>query len=189
MPVPSNPCTRRTVRLVQTLVSTVNGATPRVAGDAFLARGVVVLGDVEVQAEASVWYGSVLRGDSAPIRVGAQTNLQDGVVVHADHGFPADIGARVSVGHRAVLHGCTVADDVLVGMGATVLNGARVGAWSLVAAGALVREGFEVPEGSLVAGVPARVVRPLAEQERHKIELNATAYLHLASLHRAAGLT
>lgn len=173
---------------MQPLVAAVGGASPRVADDAFLAAGAVVLGDVELGAGASVWYGAVLRGDTAPIRIGAQTNLQDGVVVHADHGFPTTVGARVSVGHRAVLHGCTVGDDVLVGMGATLLNGCTIGSWSLVAAGAVVREGFEVPEGSLVAGVPAKVLRPLSEEERQRVALNAPAYAHLADVHRAAGL-
>ncbi len=170
------------------LVAAVGGVSPQVAGDAFLAAGSVVVGEAVIGDRASVWYGAVVRADSAPISVGAETNLQDGVVVHADVGFPAVIGARVSVGHRAVLHGCTVGDDVLVGMGATVLNGATIGSWCLVAAGAVVLQGMDVPAGSLVAGVPAKVRRPLSEEERGKIALNAQAYLHLAEEHRAAGL-
>ena len=156
----------------QPLVAAVGGHSPVVDPTAFLAAGSVVLGDVEIGAQASVWYGTVVRADSAPIRIGAGTNLQDGVVVHADPLYPTTIGARVSVGHRAVVHGCTVGDDVLIGMGATVLNGA------------VVLQGAEIPAGSLVAGVPGKVRRTLSEEERTAIALNAEAYLHATEAHR-----
>jgi carbonic anhydrase/acetyltransferase-like protein (isoleucine patch superfamily) len=152
---------------------------------AFVAPGAWVLGDVTLGPRASVWYGAVLRGDMARIVVGADTNLQDGVVVHVDDGLPASIGARVGVGHRAVIHGCRVEDDCLIGMGSVVLNGAVIGAGSVVAAGAVVREGMVVPAGSLVMGVPARVVRPVDAGLRARTRGTVEHYLALAARHRA----
>ncbi len=166
------------------LIAPVAGHTPAVDPTAFLAAGSVVLGQAVIGARASVWYGTVVRADTALITVGEGTNLQDGTVVHADPGYETHIGARVSVGHRAIVHGATVADDVLVGMGAVLLNGSRVGPWCLIAAGAVVLEGAVIPEGSLVAGVPGKVRRELTQDERHKIALNAAAYLHASDLHR-----
>lgn len=166
-------------------VAALGERRPRIADDAFLAAGCAVVGDAEIGPRAGIWYGTVVRADAESITVGAATNLQDGCVLHADPGAPVRVGERVSVGHRAVVHGCTVADDVLVGMGATILNGARIGSWSLVAAGAVVLGGTEVPEGSLVAGVPAKVVRTLREEERAAIAVNAQVYLRLADEHRA----
>jgi carbonic anhydrase/acetyltransferase-like protein (isoleucine patch superfamily) len=162
------------------------GRTPRLDPTAWAAPGAVLVGDVELGERASVWYGAVLRAESASIRLGAGSNLQDGVVVHVDAGLDARIGAGVSVGHNAVLHGCTLEDDVLVGMNATVLNGAVIGSGSLVAAGAVVLEGSLVPPGSLVAGVPARVRRELTEEERAGIRRNAESYLLLTEIHRGA---
>lgn len=127
--------------------------------DAYVAPGAWVMGDVTLGPRASVWYGAVLRGDMDRIVVGEDTNLQDGTIVHVDEGRPALIGARVGVGHRAIVHGCTVEDDCLIGMGSVLLNGVVVCAGSVVAAGAVVREGMVVPPGSLVAGVPGKVVR------------------------------
>lgn len=169
--------------MAHTLVAGLGERRPKIAQDAFLAPGCFVLGSARIGTRASVWYGTVVRADWDEIGVGAQTNLQDGVVVHADPGFPVQIGERASVGHRAVLHGCTIADDVLVGMGATILNGASIGSWSLIAAGAVVLEGTEIPEGSLVAGVPGKVVRTLSETEQQRIAVNAQAYLHLVEQH------
>lgn len=136
-----------------------------------------------------MWYGCVLRADIETITVGERTNIQDGCVVHADPGFPVHPGDRVTVGHRAVVHGCRVADDVLVGMGAVLLNGVQVGRWSLVAAGAVVTPGTEVPEGSLVAGVPAKVLRQISDGERERIVRGARNYVESAARHRAAGPT
>ena len=150
---------------------------------AFLARGVVVLGDVRIGPEASLWYQTVVRGDTEAIRIGASTNIQDLSMVHADPGVPCVVGQRVSVGHRVILHGCTVEDDCLIGMGAVVLNGARIGAGSLVGAGTLIREGMEVPPGSLVVGVPGRVVRPVDEAMRARIEHTWRHYVALARRH------
>ncbi|AWK09312.1 gamma carbonic anhydrase family protein [Streptomyces spongiicola] len=168
------------------LVSAVGGKEPRISPEAFTAPTSVVIGDVTMAAGASVWYHTVLRADCGPIVLGADSNIQDNCTVHVDPGFPVTIGERVSVGHNAVLHGCTVEDDVLVGMGATVLNGAHIGAGSLVAAQALVPQGMRVPPGSLVAGVPARIKRELTDEEREGVRLNAAMYLGLVKNHRAA---
>ncbi|MEU4114944.1 gamma carbonic anhydrase family protein [Kitasatospora sp. NPDC028055] len=170
--------------MAEPLIATVGGKVPAVDPGAFLAPNAVVVGDVTVAAGASVWYGAVLRGDAESIAVGAGSNIQDNCTLHADPGFPLVVGERVSVGHNAVLHGCTVEDDVLVGMNATVLNGARIGAGSLVAAGAVVTQGTDVPPGSLVAGVPAKVRRELTEEERAGIKANGEGYLLLAEAHR-----
>jgi carbonic anhydrase/acetyltransferase-like protein (isoleucine patch superfamily) len=157
------------------------GRTPRVSPSAWLAPTATVIGSVQISDRASVFWGAVLRGDGDDIRIGTDTNLQEMVVIHADAGLPVSVGARVSVGHAAVLHGCTIEDDVLIGMSATVLNGAVVGAGSLVAAGTVVRENMVVPPGSLVAGVPAVVRRELSSDERTAIAGNADHYVGLAS--------
>ncbi|BCK66565.1 gamma carbonic anhydrase family protein [Streptomyces libani subsp. rufus] len=168
------------------LISAVGGKEPKVDQKAFTAPTSVVLGEVTMAPGSSVWYHTVLRADCGPIALGADSNIQDSCTVHVDPGFPVTVGARVSVGHNAVLHGCTVEDDVLIGMGATVLNGAHIGEGSLVAAQALVPQGMQVPPGSLVAGVPAKVKRPLTDEERETIKLNAVMYLELAAQHREA---
>jgi carbonic anhydrase/acetyltransferase-like protein (isoleucine patch superfamily) len=168
------------------LITAVGGKEPEVDATAFAAPTAVVVGEVTMGPGSSVWYHAVLRADLGPIVLGADTNIQDGCTVHVDPGFPVTVGERVSVGHNAVLHGCTVEDDVLVGMGATVLNGAHIGAGSLVAAQALVPQGMRVPPGSLVAGVPAKVRRELTDEEREGIRVNAAMYLELARTHREA---
>ncbi|MEV4616174.1 gamma carbonic anhydrase family protein [Kitasatospora sp. NPDC049258] len=170
--------------MAEPLIVAVAGRTPEVDPAAFVAPNAVVVGSVTVAAGASIWYGAVLRGDAEAITVGPDTNIQDNCTVHSDPAFPAVLGARITVGHNAVLHGCVVEDDVLVGMSATVLNGARIGAGSLVAAGAVVPQGMQVPPGSLVAGVPAKVRRELTEEERSGIKANAEGYLLLAEAHR-----
>ncbi|WP_435178236.1 gamma carbonic anhydrase family protein [Actinacidiphila sp. bgisy145] len=168
------------------LVAGVAGRQPRLDPEAYAAPTSVVLGDVVLGERASVWYHAVLRGDCEQIRIGAGSNVQDNCTVHADPGFPAVVGADVTVGHNTVLHGCVVEDGTLVGMGATVLNGARIGAGSLVAAAALVPQGMVVPPNCLVAGVPAKVRRELTEEEREVLRLNAAHYVELARAHRAA---
>ncbi len=152
---------------------------------AYLAPGAVVIGDVTLNAEASVWYNAVLRGDMAPIVVGSQTNIQDLTMIHVDEGVPCTIGSRVGVGHRAILHGCTIEDGCLVGMGSILLNGVRIGTGSVIGAGAVVTEGMDVPPGSLVLGVPARVVRPVGEALKARIDENWRHYVDLARDHRA----
>ncbi|MFF8429994.1 MULTISPECIES: gamma carbonic anhydrase family protein [unclassified Streptomyces] len=166
------------------LIVGIGGKEPRLDAEVFVAPTASVIGDVTLRTGASVWYGAVLRGDVERITVGAQANVQDNVTLHADPGFPVSVGERVSIGHNAVVHGATVEDDCLIGMGATVLNGAVIGAGSLVAAQALVPQGMVVPPGSLVAGVPAKVRRELSEEERQGVTLNGTMYAELAKAHQ-----
>jgi carbonic anhydrase/acetyltransferase-like protein (isoleucine patch superfamily) len=165
------------------LITGIGGREPKIDNEAFVAPTASVIGDVTLKSGTSVWYGAVLRGDVERISVGAQANIQDNCTLHADPGFPVSIGERVSVGHNAVVHGATVEDDCLIGMGATVLNGAVIGAGSLVAAQALVPQGMQVPPGSLVAGVPAKVKRELTPEEREVVTLNGTLYAELAKAH------
>ncbi|MWB99462.1 gamma carbonic anhydrase family protein [Agromyces seonyuensis] len=158
---------------------------PRVSEEAFVAAGAVVVGDVELRAGSSVWYNAVLRAEAATITLAPRANLQDTAVCHVDTGFPLYVGEDVSVGHGAVLHGCTIEAGSLIGMNATVLNGAVIGAGSLVAAGAVVLEGTVVPPGSLVAGVPAKVRRELSPEEREALVRNAAAYVVHVAEHTA----
>lgn len=169
----------------QPLVRAVGDRRPRVDPRAFLAPTSVVVGEVSLAEESSVWYQTVLRADMSAVVVGARSNIQDNATVHGDPGVPVTVGEDVSVGHNVVLHGCTVEDEVLVGMGAVLLNGCHIGTGSLVAAHALVPQGMRVPPGSLVAGVPARVRRPTTEDERDGIRLNAAVYVDLARQHGA----
>lgn len=152
---------------------------------AFIAPGAIVLGDVTLDQDASIWYNSVVRGDMAPISIGASTNIQDLSMVHVDAGVPCTIGARVGVGHRVILHGCTVEDDCLVGMGSILLNGVRVGTGSVIGAGAVLTEGMQVPPGSVVLGVPAKVVRTVDEALRLRIQHTWQHYVAEAKRHRA----
>lgn len=158
---------------------------PRIHPSAFVADSACVMGDVTLGEEASVWYTSVLRGDMAPIRIGNQSNIQDGTIAHVDEDVPCTIGHRVGVGHRAILHGCTVEDDCLIGMGSILLNGTHVGRGSVVAAGALLKEGMRVPPGSLVMGVPGRIVRQVDDELARRIEQTWRHYVGLAQRHRA----
>jgi len=159
---------------------------PEVAGDAFIAPGARVLGRVRLGKMASVWYNAVLRGDVDDIAIGPESNVQDGCVIHVDAGFPCMVGRRVTVGHNAILHGCTIEDGAMIGMGATALNGSRVGKGAILAAGALLPEGAEVPDGMLAMGVPARVVRPLRPEEAARTVAGADHYVQLSSHHREA---
>ena len=169
------------------LIRPFDGHSPVIANSAWVAPNATLIGRVTLGNDASVYYGAVLRADTDSITIGAGSNIQDNVSVHCDVGIPTSVGERVSVGHSAVLHGCTVEDDCLIGMGATVLNGAVIGAGSLVAAGAVVLEGTIVPPGCLVAGVPAKVRRELTEDERAHITDNAAHYLELSQKHQAIG--
>jgi carbonic anhydrase/acetyltransferase-like protein (isoleucine patch superfamily) len=150
----------------------------------WVAPGAVLLGRVRLAADSSVWYQCVLRGDLEPIEIGEGSNVQDGSVLHTDPGFPAIVGARVTIGHRAVVHGARLGDGCLVGMGAVVLTGAVVGAGALVAAGAVVRESFEIPPGVLAAGVPARILRPLTAEEAARVARNSVSYVEAARRYR-----
>jgi carbonic anhydrase/acetyltransferase-like protein (isoleucine patch superfamily) len=156
----------------------------RIDPTAYIHPAAVVCGDVTLGAHVSVWPTAVLRGDSAPIVVGAESNLQDGVIVHVDHGVPAAIGARVAVGHRAVVHGCTVEDECLIAIGAILLNHVHVGRGSIVGAGAVCTEGLLIPRNSLVLGVPARVVRETTPAERERIARTVASYRRLQEEYR-----
>lgn len=161
------------------MIYALGGRAPR-SQALFIAPDAAVIGDVELGEDSSVWFGAVLRGDNEPICIGARSNIQDGSVVHTDPAFPATVGAGVTVGHRVILHGCTVEDGCTVGMGAILLNGSRVGAHSLVAAGALLPEGREFPPGSLIMGVPGRQARLLTEEERAEAARGAETYVRNA---------
>lgn len=150
----------------------------------FIAPNAAVIGDVILHENASVWFSCVLRGDADTIEVGAGTNIQDGTVIHADPGFPAVIGANVTVGHNAMIHGCHIGDGTLVGINAVVLNGARVGRGCLIGANALVTEGMEIPDGSMVLGSPAKVVKTLDEEMQLLLQHNADHYIGNAARFR-----
>lgn len=154
---------------------------------AYIAPGAVVLGDVTLGADSSVWYNSVVRGDMAPISIGNETNIQDLSVLHVDEGLPCVVGNRVGVGHRAILHGCTVEDECLIGMGSVLLNGVRIGAGSVVGAGSLLTEGTQVPPNSVVLGAPARVMREVDDKLRERIRETWEHYVEQARWH-AAGM-
>ena len=157
---------------------------PTIHPTAFIAPTAVVLGDVTLDAHSSVWYQAVLRGDLAPITIGAETNIQDGTIVHVDTGVPCRVGRRVGVGHRVILHGCEVEDGCLIGMGSVLLNRVRIGTGSVVAAGAVVPEGMIVPPGSLVMGVPGRIVRPVDAELSRRIADTWAHYVEMAREHR-----
>lgn len=163
-----------------------DGHRPQIDPDAWIAPTATVVGRATIAADACVFYGAVVRADTTTVTIGRRTNLQDNVVVHADPGHPALLGDDVTVGHGAVLHGCTVEDTVLIGMGAIVMNGAVIGTGSLVAAGALVLEDLIVPPRSLVAGSPAKVRRELTDTEVAAITESAVRYAAVAVRHRAA---
>ena len=164
-----------------------DGASPAVDPTAFVAENATLVGRVTIKAGASVWFGAVMRGDTDDLVLGERSNLQDNAVVHADPGSPAIIGAGVSVGHGAVVHGCRVEDGCLIGMNATVLNRAVIGAQSLVAAGAVVLEDTVVPPRSLVAGVPAKVRRELTDDEVAALARNADTYAERAVVYANLG--
>lgn len=156
----------------------LDGVRPDVPdnGDFWVAPGAHVIGNVVLGAGVSIWFGCTLRGDNEPIVLGAGTNIQENCVLHTDMGYPLTIGAECTIGHKAILHGCTIGDGSLIGMGATVLNGAVIGKGCLIGAGALVTEGKEIPDGSLVMGAPGRVVRQLDAAARARLVQSAAGY-------------
>jgi len=160
------------------MILSLAGRSPRIPASAFVAASADVIGDVEIGENSSVWFQSVLRGDIEPIRIGANSNIQDGTIVHTMVSWPVVVGDWVTVGHRAVLHGCTIESHCLIGMGAVILNNVRVGEGSIVAAGALVPENTAIPPASLYAGVPARLKRQLTDADRGFIDIHATHYVH-----------
>lgn len=157
--------------------------TPVLGEGVYVAPDAVLIGKVAIGRGSSVWFNTVLRGDMAAITVGEETNIQDLTMVHVDHDTPTTIGSRVTIGHRAIVHGCTLEDECLVGMGAIIQNRARIGTHSLVASGSVVREGFEVPPGKLVAGVPAVIKRDLLPEELAMLRRIAANYAERARLY------
>jgi len=160
------------------------GKMPKVHETAFIHPMAIVIGDVEISEQVSVWPGAVIRGDMEPIRIGARSNVQDNAVIHTDYGYPTVIGKDVTIGHGCIIHGCTIGDGALIGMGAIVLSGAKVGRDSIVGAGAVVIEGQEIPNESLCVGVPAKVVRKLSDEDLKRVRDNLRAYLELARRHK-----
>ena len=165
---------------------TFAGKTPEIGRGVYLAETCSVIGDVVIGEDSSIWYGTVVRGDVMPIRIGARTSIQDNAVIHVTDGFSGTIiGSDCTVGHSAIIHACTVEDFCLIGMGSIILDGARIGRGSLVGAGALVTPGTDIPPGSLVVGSPAKVKRPINEKEREQIAYGAQHYVDLARQYRA----
>ncbi len=159
----------------------------QIAPDAWVAPNATVIGDVTIGPLASIWFGAVIRGDVEPITIGAGSNIQDLCCLHADPGFPCMIGERVTVGHRAIVHGATIESEVLIGMGAILLNGAHIGQHSIIGAGALIAEGKVIPPRSLVVGTPGRIIRELTDEDIEKIRRGSQHYIDVASQYRLKG--
>jgi carbonic anhydrase/acetyltransferase-like protein (isoleucine patch superfamily) len=170
------------------MIYALDGIAPQIASSAWVADTAVLIGKVVVEADASIWFGAVARGDNEEIRIGAGSNVQENCVLHTDMGYPLTIGANCTIGHKAMLHGCTIGDGTLIGMGATVLNGAKIGKGCLIGACALITEGKEIPDGSLVMGSPGKVVRELDQTARARLLASAAGYQANARRFRA-GLT
>ena len=163
----------------------IHATRVEIGREAWVAPNATLTGRVTLGAFASVWFGCVLRGDLEPIAIGDETNVQDLTVVHVDRGYPVHVGCRVTIGHRAVIHGCAIDDDAVIGMGAVLLSGSRVGRGALVAAGAVVREGFEVPPGAVAAGVPAVIRGEVGRDLRQRFEEGRVSYVRLAARYRS----
>lgn len=163
----------------------INGESPRLHASVFVASGAQVIGNVQAGEHVTIWFNAVLRGDSDRIEIGDHSNIQDGAVVHVDPGFPVHIGSHVTVGHNAIVHGCTVNDGALIGMGATILNGAVIGEGALVAAGAVVGEGKIIEPGWLVAGVPAKPLKKLSAEQIARMRQGALDYVEKGKLYRS----
>lgn len=167
------------------MIRPFRGKTPQVGEDAFVAHSADVIGDVAIGARSSIWYGAVVRGDVESIRIGSDTSIQDNTVIHVDSsGFGTVVGDRVTVGHSVVLHGCRIGDDALIGIGSIVLNGAEVGAGAMIGAGSLVTPGTKIPPGMLALGSPARVKRPVTDEEKRHVLLGVENYVQLGRGHR-----
>ena len=163
----------------------LDGVAPQVAASAWVAENAQVVGQVTLAEDSSVWFGTVIRGDTDTISIGRGSNIQDGSVLHADRGQPLSVGENVTVGHQVMLHGCTIGDESLIGIGAVVLNGARIGRNCLVGAGSLVTEGKEFPDGSMILGSPARVVRQLSPEQIEGLRTSARHYMENARRFKA----
>lgn len=160
------------------------GITPQIAEDVYIAPGAQVIGDVRIGPGSSLWPNAVVRGDMAPITIGERTNIQDNSTLHVDTEHPLTIGNAVTVGHNAILHGCIIRDNALIGMGATVLDGAIIGEFALIGAGALIPPGKEIPPRSLVVGAPGKVVRQLSDEEVNHLQRSADVYAEKAQTYR-----
>ena len=158
----------------------LDSIAPRLADTAWVAESAEVMGNVELGEDTSVWFGSVVRGDTEVIRIGRGSNIQDGSVLHADIGMPLTVGEHVTVGHKVMLHGCTIGDGSLIGIGAVVLNGAKIGKGCIVGAGSLVTEGKEFPDGSMIIGSPAKAIRELSVAQRDALKMSAIHYIENA---------
>ena len=158
------------------MIYSLDGKTPQVHETVWIAPGCHVIGNVQLDQDASVWFNSTIRGDNELIHVGQGTNIQENSVLHTDVGFPLSIGQNCTIGHKVMLHGCTIGDNTLIGMGATILNGAKIGKNCLIGAGALITEGKDIPDGSLVMGAPGKVIRTLDDQAIAKLTLSALHY-------------
>ena len=167
------------------MLTDIKGYTPIVGTDCFVADSAVVIGQVRLEQGANIWYNTVVRGDVEPINIGANTNIQDLSVVHTSHGHPVRIGVGVTVGHRAICHGCTIEDNVLIGMGAIILDGAYIESDVVIGAGSLVPPNKRIPSGSLVMGSPAKVVRTLTEEEIEGIKQSARGYVELSQHYKS----
>ena len=166
------------------MVFELAGVCPLIDDDVYVAHNATVIGDVALGPRSSVWFNAVIRGDNDPIRIGARTNVQDGCVIHSDPGYPATIGTGVTVGHKAMLHGCTIGDGCLVGINSVVLNGARIGELCIIGSNALVTEGKVIPARSLVIGSPGRVVREITDKEIEMMRESAEVYARKVARYR-----
>lgn len=166
------------------MIRAFRGVLPKIAASAFVDTSAQVIGDVVVGEFVSIWPNATVRGDIGPIRIGDETNVQDNCVLHIDEGLPLTLGNRVTVGHLAMLHGCTIEDDCLIGIGAVILNGAHIGTGSVIAAGAVVAEGMKVPPGSLVMGVPGKIRRAVTAEEQERFRDGVRHYVEKAQIFR-----
>ncbi|MFE4142665.1 gamma carbonic anhydrase family protein [Peribacillus sp. YIM B13472] len=171
------------------MIHKYKGHYPNVHPSAYIAPGAQLIGNIELKEDTSVWFNAILRGDNEKITIGKGSNIQDGAIVHVDPGFPIKVGENVTVGHNVVLHGCTVEDGALIGMGATILNGAVIGEGSLIAAGALVPEGKIIEPGVLVAGVPAKIIRKLTPENIARAKEGASQYIKNGALYKKENIS
>lgn len=158
-------------------VYSLGGVTPKLADDAYVAPGAHVMGNVEMEPSSSVWFGAVVRGDNDLIKISARSNVQDNSVLHTDPGMPLTIGEGVTIGHQVMLHGCTIGDNTLIGIGSTILNGTKIGKNCIIGAHTLIAEGKDIPDGSLVIGSPGRVVKQLSEPQIAMLKMSAEIYV------------
>ncbi|MDE0184703.1 MAG: gamma carbonic anhydrase family protein [Candidatus Poribacteria bacterium] len=168
------------------MLTAYQNTTPRIHPSAFIAEGAMIIGDVTIGEKSSVWFNCVLRGDVDRIEIGARSNIQDGTVVHMDKNFPAIIGDDVTIGHGAIIHGCSIGDGAMISMGAIILTGAKIGSGAIVGAGAVVREGQEIPAKSMAVGIPARIRRDATAEELERMRLGKDDYVLRGQLMKEA---